>query len=260
MLSLGLVNFAYQLDTRFSFTLEPNLNRLFESNTKAEIPYAPDAQIIFHDTPYISYLQITLTDNFLVYANGVLRARGALKTGVLLDPYQQGFEVNKWIQSIKIDFKGLNRQIEWLETYLVYHKTDQHLTIYDGYDVELAAKFIKKITLENVQKTYSLTGKIEYDLTNPEDKHWLYEMFVAYFFGKESSMTPITKYMNNEIKQDMIKEKKYFTDESDEKIFIDLRHSKGYTDRLEELSGNDADIDLTILLTKAAEKKWGSKS
>ena len=95
LLSLGLVNFAYQLDTRFSFTLEPNLNRLFESNIKAEIPYAPDAPIIFHDTPYISYLQITLTDNFLVYANGVLRARGALKTGVLLDPYQQGFEVNK---------------------------------------------------------------------------------------------------------------------------------------------------------------------
>ena len=49
---------------------------------------------------------------------------------------------------------------------MVYHKTDQHLMIYDGYDVELAAKFIKKITLESVQKTYSLTGKIEYDLTN----------------------------------------------------------------------------------------------
>ena len=96
---------------------------------------------------------------------------------------------------------------------MVYHKTDQHLTIYDGYDVELAAKFIKKITLENVQKTYSLTGKIEYDLTNPEDKHWLYEIFVSYFCVKSSSMTPITKYMNNEIKQDMINEKKYFTDE-----------------------------------------------
>ena len=51
--------------------------------------------------------------------------------------------------------------------------------------------------------------------------------------------------MNNEIKQDMIKEKKYFTD----------RCSKGYTDKLEELSRNDADIDLTILLTKVAEKK-----
>ena len=40
-------------------------------------------------------------------------------------------------------------------------------------------------------------------------------MFVAYFCGKGSSMTPITKYMNDEIKQDMIKEKKYFTYESD---------------------------------------------
>ena len=49
-------------------------------------------------------------------------------------------------------------------------------------------------------------------------------------------MTPITKYMNNEIKQDMIKEKKCFTDESDEKTFNDMRHSKRYTGELEELS------------------------
>ena len=85
-------------------------------------------------------------------------------------------------------------------------------------------------------------------------------MSVAYFCGKGSSMTPITKYMNNEIKQDMIKEKKYFTDESDEKIFIDMRRSKGYTDKSEELPRNDADIDLTILLTKAVEKKNETQS
>ena len=84
-------------------------------------------------------------------------------------------------------------------------------------------------------------------------------MFVAYFCGKGSSMTPITKYINNEIKQDMIKEKKYFSEESDEKIFIDMRRSKGYTDELDELSRNDADIDLTILLTKAAEKNMTLK-
>ena len=142
LLSLGLVNFAYQLDTRFIFTLETNLNSLFKSNAKANIPDAPDAQIIFHDAPYISYLQITVTDNFLVYANGVSRARGALRTGVLLDPYEQSFEVNKGIQPIKIDFKGLNKQNEWLEIYLFYDKSNQHLMIYDSYDAELAAKFI----------------------------------------------------------------------------------------------------------------------
>ena len=64
------------------------------------------------------------------------------------------------MQSIKINFKGLNRQIEWLEISLVYNKSNQYLAIYDSYDAELAAKFIEKITLENVQKTYSLTGKI----------------------------------------------------------------------------------------------------
>ena len=101
-----------------------------------------------------------------------------------------------------------------------------------------------------MQKTYSLTGKIEYDLTDPEDKPWLHEMFVAYFCCKGSSMTPITKYMNNKIKQDMLKAKKIFADESDEKMFIDIRRSKGYTEELEELSRNDADINLLILLTK----------
>ena len=75
-------------------------------------------------------------------------------------------------------------------------------------------------------------------------------MFVAYFCGKGSSMTPITKYMNNKIKQDMIKAKKIFADESDEKMFIDIRRSKGYTEELEELSRNNADINLLILLTK----------
>ena len=85
-------------------------------------------------------------------------------------------------------------------------------------------------------------------------------MLVAYFCGKGPSMTPITKYMNNEIKQDMIKEKKYFTDGSNEKMFIDMRCSKGYTDDLEELSINDADIYLTIFLPKVAEKKNGAQS
>ena len=51
LVSLGLVNFAYQVDTRFIFTLETNLDRLFESNARENIPDTSDAQIIFHDTP-----------------------------------------------------------------------------------------------------------------------------------------------------------------------------------------------------------------
>ena len=63
--SLRLVNFPHKIDTPFLVTLEKNLSRLFETNAKLDyIPNESDAQIIFHDTPYISYPQITLDDNF----------------------------------------------------------------------------------------------------------------------------------------------------------------------------------------------------
>ena len=54
------------------FTSENNMNRLFEINAKADVPNEPDAQIRFHDTPYISYPQITVDDNFLAYFNGIM--------------------------------------------------------------------------------------------------------------------------------------------------------------------------------------------
>lgn len=144
LVSLGLVNFAYQIDTRFIFTLETNLNWLFENDAKQSIPDTPEAQIIYHDPPYISYPQITLSDNFLAYYNGVLRATGALRTGVLFSPYQQSFELNTGVQSLNVDFKGMNAEIEWLESSVIFDKCDQHLTIYNSYGAELAAKSIKK--------------------------------------------------------------------------------------------------------------------
>ena len=133
--SLGLVNLPHKIDTRFLFTL-------FETNAKADLPNEPDAQIIFNDTPYISYPQITLDDNFLAYFNGTPRSRGALRTGVILSPYQQSFEINTGTQSLKVNFHGLNKQIGWVEISLVFDKTDQHQTVYDSYDVELATNLL----------------------------------------------------------------------------------------------------------------------
>ena len=142
--SLGLINFLHKIDTRVLFTLKNNLNRSFETNAKLEnIPNEPDAQIIFHDTLYISYPQITLDDNFLAYFNSTLRSRSALRTVTILSPYQQSFEINVGTQSLKINFRGLNKQIELLEISLVFDKSDQHQTVYDNYDVELAAKYVQ---------------------------------------------------------------------------------------------------------------------
>ena len=83
------------------------------------------------------------------------------------------FEINTRTQPLNVNFRGLNKQIERIEISLVYDKSDQHQTIYDSYDVELAGKFIQALTLENASTTYSLTRQLEYNISNEDDKHWL---------------------------------------------------------------------------------------
>ena len=112
-LDLCLVNVSMKTDTKFLFTLERNMNKLFESTKKlAAIPGEPDALIQFHNRPYIAYQEITLTQNFDIYFSGIIRSETAVRMGVLPAPYQQLFEVNKGIQSLTVTFKGAQRQFE----------------------------------------------------------------------------------------------------------------------------------------------------
>ena len=181
LVDLGLVNFAENTDTKFLFTLERNINRLFESNKKVtSIPTEPDALIQFHDQPYISYEEINLTKTFDIYLSGILRSESALIMGVLPLPYQQLFEINKGTQSITVTFKGAQRQVQWLEISLIYDKSFQYLTTYDSYDLELVTKLIEKIKFQNTTSTYILMGIIEYNQGNYEEKKSLYQMFVCH--------------------------------------------------------------------------------
>ena len=89
------------------------------------------------------------------------------------------------------------------------------------------------LALENASTTYSLTGQLEYNVSNEDDKHWLYQMFVTYYCGG-CSAAPLTQNKNNEIKQELTKEKYFFGNDSDERLYIDMRRSKGYTNELEK--------------------------
>ena len=125
---------------------------------------------------------------------------------------------------------------------MVFDKSDQHQTVYDSYDVELAAKHMQLLALEN-----------EYNVSNEDDKHWSYQMFVTYYC-EGCSAAPLTQYKNNKIKQELTKEKIYFGDDSDER-YIDVRRSKGYTNELEKSTRDDGGVTLTIKLKKPAENK-----
>ena len=135
----------------------------------------------------------------------------------------------------------------------------QHQIIYDSHDVKLAAIFIQALILENVSKTYILNKQLEHNISNEDDKHWLYEMFVAYYCDG-CSMAPLTQYKIKEIKQELTREKDYFSSKSDERLYIDMRRSKCYTDNLEKLTCGDGGVNLSIKFKAAATKKNEAKS
>ena len=214
----------------------------------------PDAQVIYHDTPYISYEQISLDENFQAHFNATLRSKKALRTGVQFSPYQQSFAVNVGTKTLNVNFRGANTQFAWLEISLVYDKSDQHQTIYDSYNGEIAATQIQSLTLENTSSMYSLTGGLESNIDNEDVRHWLHVMFVPYQCGPSCSTAPLTEYANNKISRELPKERNCFTN-TDEKLYIDMRRSKGYKDELEKLTQDDSSITLTVKLEATATQK-----
>ena len=253
---LGLCNFPIQTDTRFVITLERNLNKLFEDLTKrAAIPTTdPDASIEFFDRPYIAYQEIILTPTWESYLKDILKDQDGVRMGVLPNPYQQTFEVAAGAQTVSVDFQGASRDINWLEISLVYDKSVNNETVYDSYGLELAARLIESVKFVNASKAYSLTGKLSYDINNKDEKWLMYKMFVAYICNG-ATFAPLTEYKNNPVYQEMTDEYLYRSNTKDDRIYIDMRRSKGNYDELEKITRDDSGLVIYIKLKDAAAKK-----
>ena len=157
------------------------------------------------------------------------------------------------MQSLTVTFRGTQRQIEWLEISLVYDKGYQHLTIYDSYDLKLAAKMIQSIKFEKATSTYSLTGKLEYNYKNQDEKDMFYRMFIAYNCNG-CTTAPLIQYENNEIYQEITPEDEYRDNTKDDRIYLDMRRSQGYTDELEKLKRDDSGLAVVINLKEATKE------
>ena len=118
---------------------------------------SPDAKINFTKTPFIQYEQLLLDKNFRKHLETIVVSRKNLHMGAEKTPIQKSYEINITKESRNIDFLGTNRQFHWLEMSLVFDKSDKHTTIYDSYNIELAAKHIKSVRLSNFPEIYSLT-------------------------------------------------------------------------------------------------------
>ena len=169
LVDLGLVNLPPAFDTKFIFHLEQKLGKLFESKAKlanrtggtaALLPTTdPDAKVYFSSTPYIQYEIFKLNDTYDAYLRKTLQSKRVLRTGIKPSPYQKTYEINTGTQTAVIEFKGVNKQFSFLEISLVYDKSEQHNTVYDSYNAELAATQIGSIQLENLNNKYGEINK-----------------------------------------------------------------------------------------------------
>ena len=129
------------------------------------------------------------------------------------------------LQSFNIDFLHATRQFDWVEISLVYDKSDKHTIIYNSYNAEKASQFFKSIELENISEAYTLTNMKKLDISNETQKHMLYKQF-ADWNCNGCSIVPLTDYIHNPV---LPTKDEYFWNNSDERIYINLRDSYGYT-------------------------------
>ena len=168
-------------------------------------------------------------------------------------PLQKTYEISVGQDSLDVEFLGSNRQLDWLKILVVHEKSNNHTTIYDSCNRELAAQIIQSLRLSNFTEIYSLTNEKKYDVDNLTQRHLLYKQFVVWNCNG-LSVAPLTEYMNNPILQELPDEDKYFSITNNDRMYLDLRATFGYVKEAEKLERNDSKINLHILLKSAATK------
>ena len=133
----------------------------------------------------------------------------------------------------------------------LYDEINQHRSIYGSYNTELLK--IKSIKLENASNTSSSFKSVKLDTSDALDKYLLYSQFVAWY-RKGLSIVPLSDYEHNPVYQELPKLNNYFTN-ADEKIFIDLRLGKKYTNQIQKINREDSDLLIRITFKAAATKK-----
>ena len=79
-------------------------------------------------------------------------------------------------------------------------------------------------------------------------------MFIAKHSNSYST-APLTQYKNNEIYQEIKAEDDYTTNNIGNRIWIDMKRSKGYTEKLEKINRDDSGLAVIIGFKEAAAKK-----
>ena len=69
------------------------------------------------------------------------------------------------------------------------------------------------------------------------------------------SNAPVTDFINHPVAQGLLDETEYFSDDSDERLYVALRQSRSYTKELEKPTRNDSKMIIIIETKNALTKR-----
>ena len=156
--NIGLLNQHIKFKMQWRLTFETNMQRLFESKKNqaagAAIPNTMDAKIMVDSAPYILYHQFELDDTFRTYLESAMNnlritSENNLRTGIQKTLLLKSYEISTGSQSKTVNFANSFKKFSFLEISLMYDKSDQHLSIYDSYNAEIASPHLKSMKLQN---------------------------------------------------------------------------------------------------------------
>ena len=113
---------------------------------------------------------------------------------------------------------------------------------------------IQNIKLFNISGAYSVTNTMKIDIRNGTQKHFLWTQYISWHCNGYTN-APDSDYINNPAFQDLLLENTYMSNISDERMYIDLRDSLGYTNEIVRPGRNDSKLKLTIEIKIRLTKK-----
>ena len=90
------------------------------------------------------------------------------------------------------------------------------------------------------------------DINNTPETDLLYRQFVAWSCNG-CMRAPLTDFINNPVYMELHEESEYFS-ASDERIYLDLGASYGYSKGMQKIERNDSNLNLKIQLKSALAK------
>lgn len=111
---MGKINFLTKTDKKIRLVFKTGMKKLIEWKKKVPSIGAPDARIAFLKAPFLQYEQILLTKNFCQYFETITISSKVLKMGIQKTPYQKTYGMQIGLQKFMVDFKGYQRQFDWL--------------------------------------------------------------------------------------------------------------------------------------------------